>query len=471
MSKKSVNSGVFRLVSQGLLKKFRWICGGVFFLFAYAPLFTKTAFFPGSAAGFSKVRECCTLNGRFTFSAPMDTSTAFVIFFGSLFGEKAQFSKSLFLIDCCQLGGAVSTFYGSTVDEKVLDSSCLLPLRRERLLATSSPVIRLQDSVFSGTLAVIASFAEKAVRKVGKAIGDISMSFPGSRSVASRRSINVLGHKGAVFVDGRIKSNFYADTRLLEIPQRVVDSVVKNVSPRLNFKRSLKKGDRFEIVYKGGSLVYCRLTTKRGSVAVYKFKDGRKSSYFFEDGNRCDGSTATRESGEVFGAPLIGKLSVSDGYGWRVHPILKKSHFHSGVDFRAKGGTLVYAMQDGIVTRASYFGGYGNCIDLKHSSGYSSRYAHLSRMLVRPGTRVKKGQAIGRVGSTGYSTGFHLHLELARNDRTMNPFAVIGRPSLDRQKNTVENFSRFKSLVRKINFQVNLCKTKSKVQRANGLSK
>ncbi|MGL4948321.1 MAG: M23 family metallopeptidase [Mycoplasma sp.] len=94
------------------------------------------------------------------------------------------------------------------------------------------------------------------------------------------------------------------------------------------------------------------------------------------------------------------------------------------MDLRAPYGSPVFAIYDGVVTHASYHCGYGHCIEIKHASGYSSRYAHLSKYAVRVGSRVKKGQKIGMVGSSGVSTGAHLHLEFAKNNSVLNPFSV-----------------------------------------------
>jgi murein DD-endopeptidase MepM/ murein hydrolase activator NlpD len=136
----------------------------------------------------------------------------------------------------------------------------------------------------------------------------------------------------------------------------------------------------------------------------------------------------------------------------RRHPITHRYTMHNGVDLRAMHGAPVLAIMDGRVVRASYYAGYGLCVDVQHISGYRSRYAHLSKTLVQCGNYVRKGQQIGRIGSTGISTGAHLHLELARNGRVMNPLNVkmiplesgfAGRNKLDVFKASVNRAIRF----------------------------
>lgn len=117
----------------------------------------------------------------------------------------------------------------------------------------------------------------------------------------------------------------------------------------------------------------------------------------------------------------IADYTMSSGYGYRVDPIYGSSKFHEGLDFAASKGTDVFATGDGVVTVARREGGYGNVIDIDHGYNYLTRYAHLSEILVRPGEEVKRGQLIGKVGSTGKSTGPHLHYEVRYKDVPQNP--------------------------------------------------
>ncbi|MCQ2291959.1 MAG: M23 family metallopeptidase [Bacteroidales bacterium] len=119
--------------------------------------------------------------------------------------------------------------------------------------------------------------------------------------------------------------------------------------------------------------------------------------------------------------PLKNMYSVTSGFGKRYHPILKRLRTHTGVDITAPKGTPVYATADGTVTSESPGGGYGLTIIINHGYTYKTLYAHLSKKAVKPGQKVKRGQVIGYVGSTGMSTGAHLHYEVIKNGQRVNP--------------------------------------------------
>jgi murein DD-endopeptidase MepM/ murein hydrolase activator NlpD len=130
--------------------------------------------------------------------------------------------------------------------------------------------------------------------------------------------------------------------------------------------------------------------------------------------------------------PAIMPIKVSDpeqiasGFGYRVHPVFKTERFHAGVDFTAPIGTPIYATGNGVVERAdSESGGYGNCVQIRHGFGFLTLYAHMSKMLVAPGQKVKRGQVIGLLGNTGLSTGPHCHYEVHRNGEPVNPVAYF----------------------------------------------
>jgi murein DD-endopeptidase MepM/ murein hydrolase activator NlpD len=123
-------------------------------------------------------------------------------------------------------------------------------------------------------------------------------------------------------------------------------------------------------------------------------------------------------------APVSGFFS--DGFGWRRDPIDGSREFHKGVDIVAPNGTPVRASADGLVTAAGRMAGYGSMIHLAHGYGMGTRYGHLSRLLVVPGQRVKRGDVIGLVGSTGRSTGPHLHYEVYRTGAQVDPRKYLG---------------------------------------------
>lgn len=125
------------------------------------------------------------------------------------------------------------------------------------------------------------------------------------------------------------------------------------------------------------------------------------------------------------------RARISSGFGVRVHPILRFLRLHRGVDFAAPAGTPVAAAAGGVVVRAGWAGGYGNQVRVNHSDGSQTSYSHLSAVSVRPGQRVTLGQQLGRVGSTGLSTGPHLHFELHRDGAAVDPLLtrIAARPA------------------------------------------
>jgi hypothetical protein len=124
-------------------------------------------------------------------------------------------------------------------------------------------------------------------------------------------------------------------------------------------------------------------------------------------------------------------LGLSSGFGWRKHPVFKTPIYHNGIDIIAKYGTNVYSTVDGYVEKIMYSNyGYGNRILIKNSYGYEILYAHLSIIHVKKGSRVKRGELIGKVGSTGTSTGSHLHYEITKNNKLVNPLSCFYTPQI-----------------------------------------
>jgi murein DD-endopeptidase MepM/ murein hydrolase activator NlpD len=124
-----------------------------------------------------------------------------------------------------------------------------------------------------------------------------------------------------------------------------------------------------------------------------------------------------------FSRPVPGRMTST--FGLRNHPILRRRRMHNGVDFAAKSGTPISAAADGVVIAATWSNGYGNMVILDHGGGISTLYAHCSRLYVSAGQRIKRGQNIAAVGSTGLSTGPHLHFEVRVNGRPVNPLGKL----------------------------------------------
>lgn len=248
--------------------------------------------------------------------------------------------------------------------------------------------------------------------------------------------------KNAKFVRGTIRKSFYADARRLGVPAKVVDSVIGNLSKKVNFCKSLKSGNKFEILFdKNYRLIYCSVEMGKDNskkVSVYGVEEKSKMVYCFDDGTRVNPA-----KGDGFAKPLPGQLHVTSHFGIRRHPVNHRLTNHTGVDFKAAYGTPVYAIADGVVTRASIYSGYGHCIEIRHRDSFSSLYGHLSRYAVRIGASVKKGQLIAYSGTSGVSTGPHLHLELARNNHRLNPLSIKMMPASTKIAD-IDNFSKYK---------------------------
>lgn len=130
-------------------------------------------------------------------------------------------------------------------------------------------------------------------------------------------------------------------------------------------------------------------------------------------------------TGGAFCWPAPSYVRISSPYGYRIHPIYKTKKFHSGVDMAAPGGSNILAAADGTVKLAAWNGGYGNCVVIDHGGGVSTLYGHAQKLLVSKGQKVKRGQVIAKVGTTGNSTGNHLHFEVLINGKTTDPMAYL----------------------------------------------
>jgi murein DD-endopeptidase MepM/ murein hydrolase activator NlpD len=137
-------------------------------------------------------------------------------------------------------------------------------------------------------------------------------------------------------------------------------------------------------------------------------------------GSRLASGTVARGPFNARVLPLRG-AGISSGFGWRRHPISGGSKFHAGIDLAAPTGTPIVATAAGVVASADWYGGYGLCVTVDHQNGYVTLYGHMSQIAVSAGQQVQPGQPLGRVGSTGSSTGPHLHYELRRDGYAVNP--------------------------------------------------
>ena len=225
---------------------------------------------------------------------------------------------------------------------------------------------------------------------------------------------------------GEISSSLYIDAIKAGVPASMLMELIRIYSWDVDFQRGIRRGDRFEMMYERlftsegkfarfGNILYAKLVLSGENHPLYRHTTKKGLDDYFDD----KGQSARKA---LMRTPING-ARLSSGYGRRRHPILGYTKMHRGVDFAAPRGTPIYAAGNGTVSYRARKGAYGRYIRIRHNSEYSTAYAHLKSFTrrVRRGTRVKQGQVIGYVGTTGRSTGPHLHYEIIRGGRQVNP--------------------------------------------------
>ncbi len=221
-------------------------------------------------------------------------------------------------------------------------------------------------------------------------------------------------------VTGEVGRSLPGALRAAGVPGPVIADYLRQLGQVVDIQRGVRSRDRFDLIVghrqaetgerEWGRLLYAGLVDGSRSVALFRF--GPRGEFYRENGE-----SAKRG---LIRTPVEGARR-SSGFGMRFHPILGYSRMHQGIDFAAPSGTPVLASAAGKVVMAGWSGGYGNVIALQHGRNMVTRYAHLSRISVKVGDTVAQGQRIGAVGSTGLSTGPHLHYEVWVDGKPVNP--------------------------------------------------
>ena len=224
----------------------------------------------------------------------------------------------------------------------------------------------------------------------------------------------------------KIETSLYGSAARADIPAPIIAEMIRIYSWNVDFQRDVRRGDEVEVLYeafetedgdysKYGKILYANLSSGDREKPIYRYEmaDGRVD-YFGPDGQ------STRKT--LMRTPVDG-ARISSGFGMRRHPILGYNKMHKGVDFAAPTGTPIYAAGDGVVEYVGRRGAYGNYVRIRHNSKLKTAYAHMSkyRKGLRKGQAVKQGEVIAYVGSTGRSTGPHLHYEVLLNGTQVNP--------------------------------------------------
>ncbi len=244
----------------------------------------------------------------------------------------------------------------------------------------------------------------------------------------------------ARLASGAIQSSLFAATDDARIPDPVAVQIAEIFSSEIDFRRALRKGDRFNVVYE--ALEADGEALRTGRVLSAEFVNAGKTHqamWFQPQGQDTQGTAYKGSYYSLDGKSLRrGYLSsplefsrVTSGFSMRFHPISQKWRAHLGTDFAAPTGTPARTVGDGVVSFAGVQGGYGNVVFVTHRSGHETVYAHLSKINVRVGDKVSQSQTIGLVGSTGWSTGPHLHFEFRVDGVHQDPMTIA------RQSNTV----------------------------------
>ena len=231
-------------------------------------------------------------------------------------------------------------------------------------------------------------------------------------------------NKKIIFQEGKILKSLYKTAIDLGIQANVIIEFARIYGFQVDFQRDIRKGDNFQIMYEvfeddegkifeTGNVIFADLILRNQKNTLYYFDKKNSAGHYDKNGKSVKKA--------LMKTPING-ARLSSSFGMRKHPIDGYNKLHKGTDFAAPLGTPIMASGDGKIIRAKWCGGGGNCIKIKHNSTYSTIYAHMSKFAVgiKNGVRVKQGQIIGYVGSTGKSTGPHLHYEVIKNGKKIN---------------------------------------------------
>ncbi|MGB8399837.1 M23 family metallopeptidase, partial [Bradyrhizobium sp.] len=227
----------------------------------------------------------------------------------------------------------------------------------------------------------------------------------------------------------RLYQSIYETALRNKVPASVIEDMVRIYSYDVDFQRKVQPGDSFDVYYAGedegsnvtekNDVLFASLTVGGETKKYYRFQTPDDSVVDFYD--------ETGKSAKKFLVRKpVNNAIMRSGFGGRRHPILGYVKMHTGVDWSTPYGTPIFASGNGVVEKVGWEGGYGKYVRLKHNNGYETAYGHMSAFAkgTEPGKRVRQGQVIGFVGSTGLSTGAHVHYEILVNGRFVDPMRV-----------------------------------------------
>ena len=231
-------------------------------------------------------------------------------------------------------------------------------------------------------------------------------------------------NKKIIFKEGKILQSLYKTAIDLNVQPNIIIEFARIYGFQVDFQRDIRKNDNFQIMYEvfeddngkvfeTGNIIFADLKLSGVNNTLYYFDKKGNEGHFDQNGKSVEKA--------LMKTPING-ARLSSAFGMRKHPIDGYNKMHRGTDFAAPMGTPIMASGSGVVTRARWCGGGGNCVKIKHNSTYETIYAHMKNFArgIKEGVRVKQGQIIGYVGSTGKSTGPHLHYEVIENGKKIN---------------------------------------------------
>ena len=231
-------------------------------------------------------------------------------------------------------------------------------------------------------------------------------------------------NKKIIYNENIILQSLYKAATDQNIPPNTIIEFARIYGFQVDFQRDIRKGDKFQIMYEvyidnkdkiiqTGEILFANLKLSGQDNSLYYFDKKNVQGHYNKNGKSVQKA--------LMKTPING-ARLSSSFGMRKHPIDGFNKMHRGTDFAAPKGTPIMASGNGIVKKAGWCGGGGNCVKIKHNSTYETVYAHMSKFArgIKKGVRVKQGQTIGYVGSTGKSTGPHLHYEVIVNGKRVN---------------------------------------------------
>ena len=254
-------------------------------------------------------------------------------------------------------------------------------------------------------------------------------------------------------IKGIIKSSLYLSAIKSGMPENTLLEMINLLGFSVDFQREIREGDTFEIMFTKeidvlkNSLIqtkpidFVSINLSGTKLSFYKYHDEYGLPQYYDENGKSSKRT-------IMKTPING-AKLTSRYGKRKHPVLGYTKLHRGIDFAAPAGTPIFAAGDGIVEKAGWNGSYGRYIRIRHTGTYKTAYAHLSGIhkRIKIGSRISQGKIIGYVGSSGRSTGAHLHYEVLRNDKQVNPMNI----KLPAGKNLNKKYlSAFKQRVKQV---------------------